>query len=107
MEQLLELASRDDQLSLKPFEDKFGYRWFIFTGKDFQALVTTLHVASETLLSKGYGSLLMFAMFAFQDEKGHEVYWMYNYKRGFFYPSSPKPTSTTPSGDAITPKRYG
>ncbi|HET8906289.1 MAG TPA: hypothetical protein VFN11_04925 [Ktedonobacterales bacterium] len=90
LEQLLEIAGRDDQLTIKPFEDAFGYRWFIFGGKDFQALVTTLHVASETLLSKGYGSQLLFAMFAFKDEKGHEDYWMYNYKRGYFYPFVPE-----------------
>ncbi|HEX5440040.1 MAG TPA: hypothetical protein VFW76_04105, partial [Ktedonobacterales bacterium] len=64
LSQLLELTGRDDQLTIKPYEDDFGYRWFIFTGKDFQALVTTLHVASETLIAKGYGSMLMFAMFA-------------------------------------------
>jgi hypothetical protein len=90
LEQLLEIAGRDDQLTIKPYEDSFGYRWFIFGGKDFQALVTTLHVASETLLSKGYGSQLLFALFAFKNENAHEVYWMYNYKRGYFYPFVPE-----------------
>lgn len=89
LEQLLQLAGRDDNLTIKPYADDFGYRWFIFTGTDFQSLVTTLHVASQTLLEKGYGTQLLFAIFAFKDERGREIYWIYNYKRGFFYPFVP------------------
>jgi hypothetical protein len=90
LEDLLRLAGRDDGLSLKPFNDKLGYRWFIFDAKDFQALVTALHMASQTLIEKGYDSQILFAIFAFTTEQGSPVYWIYNYKRGMFYPFVPQ-----------------
>ncbi len=89
LEQLLQLTGRDDQMQIKPFADDFGYRWFIVTGKDFQGLITALHVASQTLLEKGYGTQLLFAIFAFTSEQSGRVYWIYNYKRGTFYPFIP------------------
>jgi hypothetical protein len=96
LEQLLQLTVKDDQLHVKAFEDELSYQWFIFSGKDFQALVTTLHVASQTLIEKGYGSQLLFAIFAFADVDGQPVYWIYNYKRGTFYPFVPRPDSHNP-----------
>jgi len=93
LKQLLDLTTKDAQLQLKTFEDPLGYQWFIFSGTDFQALVTTLHVASQTLIEKGYGSQLLFAVFAFKDADGESVYWLYNYKRGTFYPFVPRPDS--------------
>jgi len=93
MEQLLKLASSDDQLTVKPYNDEFDYRWFIFSGADFQALVTALHIASQTLVDKGYSTTLLFAVFPFTSAQGHEMYWMYNYKRGTFYPFVPQTDS--------------
>ena len=87
------LASRDDGLTFKPFEDDLGYRWLIFSSQNFQALVTTLHVASQTLMEKGYGTQLLFAIFAFKDEQHQRIYWIYNYKRGYFYPFVPETDS--------------
>jgi hypothetical protein len=93
LRQLLDLTTKDAALQLKTFEDPLGYQWFIFSGADFQALVTTLHVASQTLIEKGYGSQLLFAIFPFKDADGEPVYWIYNYKRGTFYPFVPRPDS--------------
>ena len=90
LEQLLQLSSRDDHVTVKPYNDDLGYRWFIFTCADFQTLVTTIHLVSETLLEKGYDSALLFAIFPCKTAQGREMYWMYNYKRGFFYPFVPK-----------------
>ena len=89
LDQLLKIAGRDDQLSYKPFKDDLGYSWLIFTCQDFQMLVTTLHMASQTLLEQGYGSQLLFAIFAFKDKDARELYWIYNYKRSVFFPFAP------------------
>jgi PspAB-like protein len=96
LQQLLQLTSKDAQLTLRTIEDDLGYQWFIFSGSDFQALVTTLHVASQTLIEKGYDSQLLFAIFAFKDAESRPVYWVYNYKRGTFYPFVPRPDSHSP-----------
>ena len=93
LNQLLNLTGRDDNLSVKPYDDNLGYRWLIFGGSNFQALVTTLHVASQTLIEQGYGSQLLFAIFRFNDAQSRPVYWIYNYKRGTFYPFVPRPDS--------------
>ncbi|HEX8728661.1 MAG TPA: hypothetical protein VF739_08570 [Ktedonobacterales bacterium] len=97
LEQLLELASREDHLTIKPSEDTFGYRWFTFTSSDFQALVTAIHMASSTLLDRGYGSQLLFAIFAFKRDNGQEMYWLYNYKRSTFYPFVPQRDANDPA----------
>ena len=86
---LLALTSREDNLAITPHEDELGYRWFVFSSSDFQALVTAIHLASSTLLDRGYGSQLLFAVFAFKRQNGREMYWIYNYKRSTFYPFVP------------------
>jgi PspAB-like protein len=93
LDQLLQIAGHEDGLTVKPFEDPYGYRWLIFGSKDFQALVTTIHVASQTLIEHGYGTQLLFAIFRFDDTQSRPIYWIYNYKRGTFYPFVPRPDS--------------
>jgi hypothetical protein len=93
LDQLLAIAGRDDGLTVKPYEDAFNYRWLIFGATNFQSLVTTLHIASQTLIEQSYGSQLLFAFFRFNDDQGRPVYWVYNYKRGMFYPFVPRPDS--------------
>src|SRR5262249_23930160 len=77
----------------RPFKDDLGYAWLIFESEDFQSLVTTIHVASRTLLDQGYDSQLLFALFDFTNSEGPNIYWIYNYKRGTFYPFMPQSTS--------------
>ncbi len=93
LDQLLQVAGKDDSIAYRSYQDDLGYSWLIFTGSDFQGLVTTLHMSSSTLLDQGYGSQLLFAIFAFKDADGHSVYWIYNYKRSTFYPFVPQKDS--------------
>ena len=37
----------------------------------------------------GYGDRILAAVFSFRDERGRALYWIYNYKRGAFYPFVP------------------
>ncbi len=91
LDQLLNIADKGDSaMSYRPYKDELGYSWLIFTGSDFQSLVTTLHMASRTLLDQGYGSQLLFAIFPFKNTGNRLMYWIYNYKRGTFYPFVPK-----------------
>lgn len=90
LEQLLQVADKNDNtLAFETYKDDLGYSWLIFTSQDFQSLVTTLHVASQTMMDEGYSSQLLFAIFAFKDADGHEMYWLYNYKRSLFFPFVP------------------
>ncbi len=83
----------DTSAKYRAYKDDLGYSWLIFESADFQTLVTTIHVSSRTLLDEGYDSQLLFAIFDFKAESGSHVYWIYNYKRGFFYPFVPQQDS--------------
>jgi hypothetical protein len=90
LDQMLKVAAKNDStVKYRTFKDDFGYSWLIFDSADFQELVTTIHVASRTLLDEGYGSQLLFAIFSFKTSAGTSMYWIYNYKRGTFFPFVP------------------
>ena len=94
LDDMLKVADRNDHtVTYRAFKDELGYSWLIFTSADFQSLVTTLHVASRSLLDQGYGSQLLFAIFAFKTSAARVLYWIYNYKRGTFFPFVPQSDS--------------
>ncbi len=55
----------------------------------FEDLVVGLNAVSSALETGGYGDRVLCAVFPFQDAAGTPVYWIYNYKRGAFYPFVP------------------
>jgi hypothetical protein len=68
--------------------DQYGFQWLIVTGDDFQKIVAALHAVAQTLIDDGYSDLLVAAAFRFQ-QGTKSVYWIYEYKRGAFYPFVP------------------
>jgi PspAB-like protein len=88
-EELLRSAASDTGTTTDDHEDEFGYRWVILRDPDFEDLVTALNVVSTELQGGGYGDRLLCAVFAFE-ENGRPVYFIYNFKRGAFYPFVPK-----------------
>jgi hypothetical protein len=93
LNQLMQVTARDGTVTARPYEDALGYKWILLESSDFQTLVATIHMVSQTLLEQGYGEQLLAAVFRFNDEDGRPVYWIYNYKRGKFYPFVPRPDS--------------
>jgi hypothetical protein len=53
-------------------------------------LVVGITGVSRALETGGYGERVLAAVFAFTED-GRPVYWIYNYKRGAFYPFVPAP----------------
>ncbi|MBS3760812.1 PspA-associated protein PspAB [Halodesulfurarchaeum sp.] len=75
-------------------EDDHGYTWAVATRSSFEELVADLYVAADTLSERGYGNRLLAAVFHFEPEDGGEdVYWIYSFRRGSFYPFAPHGTS--------------
>ncbi|MGH2516640.1 MAG: PspA-associated protein PspAB, partial [Ktedonobacterales bacterium] len=71
LDELLKVAGQgDNHVTYRTDKDNLGYTWLIFASADFQTLVTTMHVASRTLLDQGYGSQLLFAIFPFKTDHG-------------------------------------
>jgi hypothetical protein len=89
MEELLKGTGEDLGTTIEKQDDKFGYRWMILADPDFEDLVVGVNGVSTAIQAGGYGERVLAAVFAFRDAKDQPVYWIYNYKRGAFYPFVP------------------
>jgi hypothetical protein len=89
MEELVQSTGDETGTKITKQDDKFGYRWMVLTDPDFEDLVVGMNAVSTELQGGGYGDRLLAAVFPFRDEHGKPVYWIYNYKRGAFYPFVP------------------
>jgi hypothetical protein len=89
MEELLKGTGEETGTAVDKSDDKFGYRWMILADPDFEDLVVGLNAVSTALEGGGYGERILCAVFAFRDDRQRPVYWIYNYKRGAFYPFAP------------------
>ena len=86
---LLEITEKETQTRFRIVRDKYDYAWVLLLDKGFEQLVAALHMTSVTLGEHGFEEQLLAAVFQFSDSSGRQVYWIYNYKRGFFYPFVP------------------
>jgi hypothetical protein len=109
MEEVVRATASDSATAVETSEDSYGFSWLILqqgdsggarSGEggsqagampenDFDSLVVGINAVSSALQAGGYGERLLCAVFAFQDARGRPLYWIYNYKRGFFYPFVP------------------
>lgn len=89
MEDVLRGIGGDVGTSVEKSDDTFGYRWMILADEDFEDLVVGINGVSSALIAGGYGDRVLCAVFSFRDQSGKPVYWIYNYKRGAFYPFCP------------------
>jgi hypothetical protein len=87
-EELLRGTAEETGTELRSHEDEFGYRWLVLHDADFDDLVVSLNTISSQLQSSGYGDRLLCAVFAYE-EKGRPLYFIYNFKRGAYYPFVP------------------
>jgi hypothetical protein len=88
IESMVGFAFADSGTRMEKTTDEFGYEWILLTDADFDDLVTTIHVAAQSMQDEGFGEQLVCAVFRF-DPDG--VRFIYNFKRGYFYPFVPAP----------------
>jgi hypothetical protein len=86
IESMVGFAFADSGTRMEKTTDEFGYEWILLTDADFDDLVTTIHVAAQSMQDEGFGEQLVCAVFRF-DPDG--VRFIYNFKRGYFYPFVP------------------
>jgi PspA associated protein B len=89
MEEVVRGTAADSGTTVTTSDDSYGYRWLILRGSDFDELVVGINAVSTALEAGGYGERVLCAVFAFEDQHHRPLYWIYNYKRGFFYPFVP------------------
>jgi len=85
---MLQQSGKDDNLRFETQTDSYGFRWIILKHDTFEELVAAMHMISLTLTDQRFGDQLLAGVFRF-DSATRPVYWIYNYKRGTFYPFVP------------------
>jgi hypothetical protein len=89
MEEVVRATASDSGTTVATDDDSYGFRWLILRGGDFDQLVVGINAVSGALEAGGYGERVLCAVFAFVDRQKRPLYWIYNYKRGAFYPFVP------------------
>lgn len=89
MEEVVRATASESGTRVENSDDPYGFRWLILRGGEFDDLVVGINAVSGALEAGGYGERVLCAVFAFADERGQPLYWIYNYKRGTFYPFVP------------------
>src|SRR4029077_2445588 len=95
MEAVVTATGTDSGTTVSTQDDSYGYRWMILrnpTGApSVEDLAVGINAVSGSIESAGHGERLLCAVFAFADAQKRSIYFIYNYKRGFWYPSAPAP----------------
>lgn len=93
---LVKIAGAEFKSKIQVIGDKLGFVWVLLEDEDLEDLTTLVHLVGQTLDEEGYGGQLLAAVFRFQPlvgpglEKKATLFLVYSYKRGLFYPYSPK-----------------
>ena len=90
MEEVVKATASEMGASAESQDDSYGFRWLIVRDKGaVEDLVVTINGVSTAIEEGGYGERLLCAVFAFKDAKGAAINFIYNYKRGSWYPFVP------------------
>ncbi len=98
MEEVVTATGGDTGTSVSTEDDSYGYRWMILRNPpgtpSVEDLAVGINAVSSSIETAGYGERLLCAVFAFADAKQRRIYFIYNYKRGSWYPFVPAPGNT-------------
>jgi hypothetical protein len=89
VEELVRATGSETGTTVQTSVDSFGYRWFVLSDDDVEDLAVGVNAVSDALAVGGYADRVLCAVFAFQDAGGQPIYFIYNYKRGKWYPFVP------------------
>lgn len=93
MEEVVTATGGESGTKVSTQDDSFGYRWMVLRNPagapSVEDLAVGINAVSSSIETAGHGERLLCAVFAFKDSRGQAVYFIYNYKRGFWYPFVP------------------
>ncbi len=95
MEEVVRATAADSGTQVSTEDDSYGYRWMVLRAPSIEDLAVGINAVSSSIESAGYGERLLCAVFAFADAKRQAIYFIYNYKRGSWYPFVPVSGETT------------
>jgi hypothetical protein len=82
--------------NVETHDDEFSYRWMILRDDELEDLAVGINAVSDALAINGYKDRVLCAVFGFKDSAGKPLYFIYNYKRGSWYPFVPDTDPTHP-----------
>lgn len=91
MEDVVRSTGQETGTTIQTSDDSFGYRWMIVRDEEVEDLVVAINAVNEAIALGGYGDRVLAAVFAFEDGQKRPVYFIYNVKRGAWYPFVPAP----------------
>jgi hypothetical protein len=91
MEEVVVAAGGDSGTQVHTEDDSFGYRWMVLRDDSVEDLAVGINAVSGSIETAGHGERLLCAVFAFTDSHSRKLYFIYNYKRGYWYPFVPAP----------------
>jgi hypothetical protein len=95
MEEVVKATGGESGTTAATQDDSYGYRWMVLRNADgkpsVEDLAVGINAVSSSIETAGHGERLLCAVFAFTDAQKRPVYFIYNYKRGFWYPFVPEP----------------
>jgi hypothetical protein len=93
MEEVVTATGGDSGTTVSTEDDSYGYRWMILrnppAAPSVEDLAVGINAVSGSIETAGHGERLLCAVFAFADAQKRRIYFIYNYKRGSWYPFVP------------------
>jgi hypothetical protein len=89
--ELLRATGEETGTAITTTEDSFGYSWVVLNDPDVEDLVVGVNAVKDALDTSGYGDRVLAAVFAFSERGERPVFFIYNVKRGSWYPFVPAP----------------
>jgi len=93
MEEVVTATGGESGTTVSTQDDSYGYRWMILhnpqDSPSVEDLAVGINAVSSSIETAGHGERLLCAVFAFADAQKRRVYFIYNYKRGYWYPFVP------------------
>ena len=93
MEEVVTATGGESGTTVATQDDSYGYRWMVLRNPagapSVEDLAVGINAVSGSIETAGYGERLLCAVFAFEDARKQRVYFIYNYKRGYWYPFVP------------------
>jgi hypothetical protein len=93
MEEVVTATGGESGTKVASQDDSYGYRWMVLNNPDgapsVEDLAVGINAVSSSIETAGHGERLLCAVFAFTDAQKRRVYFIYNYKRGYWYPFVP------------------
>jgi hypothetical protein len=93
MEDVVRATGGETGTQVATQDDSFGYRWMVLRDPEVEDLAVGINAVSSSIETAGHGERLLCAVFAFADAQKRPIYFIYNYKRGAWYPFVPEPGS--------------